>query len=300
MTMKCLLVAIPALVGLSLATSRASAQPQPTATDAAVADAIELKNGGYLRGLIIEVDPQSHVSVRLPDGQVRRIPIADIESAERGGKALSIHPPSGTTAPPEPASPPPGTAPPASAAPVAAAPVAAAPVAGAPPTRHGEGELDRILDAIPGPRVWIEAHSNRSAFLERRIGDADEDLVAYHLVCKLPCRADLPAGDPAPYRIANLRLAPTEWFQLPQYNARVRANLASDMWPVWTRSMLVGGFVFGIVGGSFIGINELSGKKTWARDTGLVVAGVGGAFFLTSGLFWLLSPHSSYELERLP
>jgi hypothetical protein len=148
--------------------------------------------------------------------------------------------------------------------------------------------------------VRIEALANRSSFLERRIGEADDDAVAYHLVCKLPCRVDLPAGDPVPYRIANLRLQPTEWFQLPKHNARLEADLASDMWPVWTRSMLVGGVVFGLVGGSMLGINELSGKKPWARDTGLVLAGVSGGFLLTSGLFWLFSPETSYTVERRP
>jgi hypothetical protein len=287
-TLPRLLVAIPALFGLSLATSAVRAQPQAASADAALADAVELKNGGYLRGLIVEMDPASHISVRLPDGQVRVIPIAEIESAERGGKALNLTPPPGTAALPS-----------ASAAPAAPPPAAAA---NAPtPAPAGQGELDRILAAIPGPRMRLEAVANRPAFLERRIGEADDDdVVAYHLVCKLPCRVDLPAADVVPYRIANLRLQPTGWFQLPKYNARVHADLASDMWPVWTRSMLVGGFVFGIAGGSMLGINELSGKKPWARDTGFVLAGLGGAFFVTSGLFWLFSPHTSYELGRAP
>ena len=111
---------------------------------------------------------------------------------------------------------------------------------------------------------------------------------------------DLPSADLQRYRIANLRLQPTDWFHLPKYNARLHADLASDMYPIWERSMLIGGFVFGAIGGSFLGINELSGKKEWARDTGYVIAGVGGAFLLTSGIFWLFSPRTSYSLERAP
>jgi len=286
MTIRRLLVAIPVLCGFSLATLPLSAQAQPAPADQAVADAVELKNGGYLRGLILEVDPASHVTVRLPDGQVRRIPIADVAAADRGGKPINL-----TAAPGAPAAPTPTPAP---------SPGTPAATPAPPASPRVEAELGRILSAIPGPRVKLEAHANRGAFLERRIGDADEEVVAYHLVCKVPCRVDLPAGDIVPYRIANLRLQPTDWFQLPKYNARVRADLASDMWPVWTKSMLVGGFVFGLVGGSMLGINELSGKKEWARDTGFVLAGVSGAFFLTSGLFWLLSPHTSYTLERTP
>ncbi len=287
------LVAIPALVGFSLATPTTTARAQAASGEAALADAIELKNGGYLRGLILEVDPASHLSLRLPDGQVRRIPIAEVASAERGGKPLNLT----SGGPPAPATTAPAS-PPASSAVAPPAPTPAPPTPGS--ARRVEAELEKILTAIPGPRVRIEALANRSSFLERRIGEADDDAVAYHLVCKLPCRVDLPAGDLVPYRIANLRLQPTEWFQLPKYNARLEADLASDMWPVWTRSMLVGGIVFGLVGGSMLGINELSGKKPWARDTGFVLSGVSGAFFLTSGLFWLFSPETSYTVEQRP
>jgi hypothetical protein len=299
-----LLVAIPALVGFSLATATASGQAPPASGEAALTDAVELKNGGYLRGLILEVDPTSHLSLRLPDGQVRRIPIAEVASAERGGKPLNLAAPTAGTAPPvaPPTAPTPTAPAPAVTARAAPAPAPTAPAPTAPgsPPRMVEAELEKILSAIPGPRVRIEAHSNRSSFLERRIGDADDEIVAYHLVCKLPCRVDLPAGDVVPYRIANLRLQPTDWFQLPKHNARLEADLASDMWPVWTKSMLVGGIVFGVVGGSMLGINELSGKKPWARDTGFALSGVGGAFFLTSGLFWLFSPETSYKVERTP
>ncbi|HEV8549508.1 MAG TPA: hypothetical protein VGQ57_10780, partial [Polyangiaceae bacterium] len=141
---------------------------------------------------------------------------------------------------------------------------------------------------------------NRSSFLERRIGDTDEDAVAYHLVCKLPCQVALPVNDPVPYRVANLRLLPTDWFLLPKYNAKVKVDLASDMWPIWTRSTLIGGFLFGVTGGAFLGINAATGQKDWARDTGYVFLGLGGACFLASGLFALFSPHTTYTLERAP
>lgn len=297
------LAAVPVLCGLSLAAVSNRAHAQTAAAEASLADAVELKNGGYLRGLIVEIDPTSHVSIRLPDGQVRRIPVAEIESADRNGKPITLS--AGTPAPapvaPAPAAPAPSAsgAPPASAAPPATpAPVApVAPQNAAPGWRH---ELDTILAGIPGPRVRIEADASRTAFLERLIGEPEEDAVGYHLVCKLPCRVELPAGDLQLYRIANIRLQPTDWFRLPKYDARVHADLASDMYPVWERSMLIGGLLFGAVGGSFVGINELSGKKEWARDTGYALAGVGGAFLITSAVFWLFSPRTSYAVERAP
>lgn len=285
------LVAIPVLCGLSLAAVSIPAAAQSAVADASLTDAVELKNGGYLRGLIVEIDPASHVSIRLSDGQVRRIPVAEIESADRDGKPIALN--GAAQAPATPA-------PPASAAATAPNVPPATPAAPAAPAATTQNELDAILAKIPGPRVHIEAEASRTAFLERLIGEPDDDAVGYHLVCKLPCRIDLPAADLQRYRIANLRLQPTDWFHLPQHNARLHADLASDMYPIWERSMLIGGFVFGAIGGSFLGINELSGKKPWARDTGYVVAGVGGAFLLTSGIFWLFSPRTSYSVERVP
>jgi len=251
-----------------------------------VSDAVELKNGGYLRGLIVEVVPGSHLSLRLADGQVRQIPIAEIASAERSGKPVELA--SGAPAPTA------TTAVPATA-PVAAGATAAAAAASKQPT-----ELDRILAAIPGRRVKLELDANRSSFLQRRIGEEDENAVAYHLVCKLPCRVELPAGDLVPYRVANMRLDPTDWFRVPQHNARLKVDLASDMWPIWRNTMIVSGFVLSATGGAFLGINALTGQEPWARDTGYVLLGVGGASFVAAGLFWLFSPHSSYTVERMP
>lgn len=281
-------VAIPVFIGFSSTTGTVSAQTPPAVADTAIADAVELKSGSFLRGLIIEVEPESHVSLRLPDGQVRRISVDDIESAERGGKPLALGAPKTPAAPA-----------------VAGGAVAVAPggaTAPAAPSVAGSAaepsDLDRQLAKIPGPRIHLQAQSNRPAFLQRRIGDAQEDVVAYHLVCKVPCSVELPSADPVPYRIGYSHYQPTDWFPLPKYDARVKAKLVSDMYPVWMKSMLVGGFVFGAVGGAMYGINEASGKKDWARNTGFALLGLSGACFLTSGLFWLFSPHSSYTLER--
>jgi len=303
MTKTRLLVAIPAWVGFSLATLPAHAEPPPAPSEAAVSDAVELKNGGYLRGLIIEVVPGSHLSLRTPDGQVRRLAVAEISSAERAGKPVELAPSAA-----------PGTAPAAAVAPAGATDgaSAAAPVAAAAATAGGAAaapsstpakqptELDRILAAIPGPRVKLVLDANRSAFLQRRIGEDDENTVAYHLVCKLPCRVELPAADPILYRVSNLRLGPTDWFRVPQYSARVKVDLVTDMWPVWRNTMIVSGVAFGLTGGAFLGINALTGQEPWARDTGYVLLGVSGASFVAAGLLWLFSPHSSYTVERMP
>jgi hypothetical protein len=109
-----------------------------------------------------------------------------------------------------------------------------------------------------------------------------------------------PRNDLVRYRVSNLRLDPTEWFRVPQYNVRMKMDLASNIWPVWRNTMIVGGVVFSLTGGAFLGINALTGEEPWAKTTGYVLLGAGGASFIAAGLFWLFSPHSSYTIERMP
>ncbi|HEX6765308.1 MAG TPA: hypothetical protein VF103_07510 [Polyangiaceae bacterium] len=252
-----------------------SKQPtQGQAETGALADAVELKNGAYLRGLILEVDPTSHLTLKLPTGEVRQIPIAEVASAERSGKPLKL----------------PGMA-------AVAAPVAKPPPPSSDPSAH---ELDRLLAAIPGPRVKLTLDANRDAFLERQIGDPDSDYTAYHVVCKVPCKMELPALDPVRYRIDGRRTEATEWFQLPRYNARVKADLVSNMWPLWPRALLVGGFIFSLTGGGMLAGWALADGSDAVRNVGIGLAATGGVLFLASGVMFLVRPESSFSVERQP
>jgi hypothetical protein len=285
-------------VALGATVTLASAEAQgndagKVVPDSSLADAVELKNGGYIRGLIVEFDPTSHLNLRLPSGQVQRIAVAEIQSAERAGRPLVLAP--------APAAPTPTSAPPAPSGSATAGASPSPPVAVSPavPEQNDSG-LERQLAAIPGPRIRLDAFANQPSYLQRLIGRTGEEAIAYHLVCKVPCRVDLPANDPMRYRISNVGIEPTDWFKLPNRNAKVNARLVSDMWALWPKAMLVGGVTFGLVGGSFLGINALSGDKAWARDTGFVLAGFSGAFFVTSGLIWLLHPRSRLSIEQAP
>jgi hypothetical protein len=258
--------------------------PEPKADQAALADAIELKNGAYLRGLILEVDPASHLTLKLPTGEVRKIPVAEIVSAERSGRPLKF---TESTAPSTPAQAPAGA-------------TGTAPSTPTVPTEAPKRELDRLLLAVPGPRIKISVNANRDAYLERRIGSAESAYTAYHFVCQLPCTTELPALDPVPYRIDGDSTEATEWFQLPRYNARVRGELVSNMWPIWPRAMLVGGVLFSLVGGGMIAGWALADGAPAVRDVGIALAATGGVFFLTSGIMFLARPESSYQIERQP
>jgi hypothetical protein len=256
----------------------------------AVADAVELKNGAYLRGLILEVDPTSHLTLKLPSGETRKIPIAEIASAERSGKPLKL----GAAA--EPAvrpvvapSPPSSTAPAATESAPPATPAPAPP----PPTR----EIDRLLAAIPGPRVKLSFTSNEGAFLEREIGQSSSTLVGYHVVCQVPCKLELPALDPIRYRIDGNRTEATEWFKLPQRDARLHAELASDTWGLWPPGLLVAGTVLALVGGGMIAGYAVADGSEGVRNVGIGLAAGGGVLLTTSGVLYLVRPTSTLSIE---
>jgi hypothetical protein len=252
--------------------------PEPKADQAALTDAVELKNGAYLRGLILEVDPATSLTIQLPTGEVRKIPVTEIVSAERSGKPLTFV--KAETPPPTP----PPTQPP------------------KPVTEQPKREADRQLEAIPGPRVKLTLSANYDAFLERRIGGdhAQSNYVAYHFICQVPCSAELPANDPVSYRLDGDATEATEWFKLPKYNAHIRGELVNNMWPIWPRAMLVGGVLFTLTGGGMLAGWALADGSDGVRNVGIGLAATGGVLFLTSGILFIARPTSTYVIERTP
>jgi hypothetical protein len=250
--------------------------PEQKADQAALADAIELKNGAYLRGIILEVDPASSLTIQLPTGEVRKIPVSEIVSAERSGRPLTFV----KTEAPKPV---PKEVP---------KPVAEQP----------KREVDRVLAAIPGPRVKLTLSANYDAFFERRIGaeHVQSNYVAYHFICQVPCSAELPANDTVSYRLDGDTTEETEWFKLPKYNARIRGDLVSNMWPIWPRAMLVGGVLFTLTGGGMLAGWALADGSDGVRNVGIGLAATGGVLFLTSGIMFLARPTSTYVIERAP
>ena len=257
----------------------------------ALADAVELKNGAYLRGLILEVDPSSHLALKLPSGEVRKIPIAEVASAERSGKPLKLGAAAEAAGEP-PAAPPPA---PPSSAPAATEPAPPAPPPPMPPAPTRE--VDRLLAAIPGPRVKLSVDASEGAFLEREIGKSSGTLVAYHVVCQIPCKLELPALDPIRYRIDGNRTEATDWFKLPQSDSRIRAELASDTWGLWPPGLLVAGSMLALVGGGMIAGYALADGSDGVRNVGIGLAAGGGVLLATSGVLYLVRPTSTLSIE---
>lgn len=104
-------------------------------------DTVLLKNGGRLRGTVMEESPSKGVSIRLPDGTVRSIKPSDVKKVDYG-QVLAPAPESGPT---------PAAAPPPETAPAPAVPPASAPLPSAAPvgTRPGN-EAQRVAGIVLG------------------------------------------------------------------------------------------------------------------------------------------------------
>src|SRR6185295_10387049 len=53
-------------------------------------DTVELSNGGFIRGEIVELNPGDYLIIRGPDGKPRQFPLSQVRTATRGGKPLDL------------------------------------------------------------------------------------------------------------------------------------------------------------------------------------------------------------------
>ncbi|HVY46962.1 MAG TPA: hypothetical protein VHB21_13835 [Minicystis sp.] len=129
---------------------RACADPEP--------DTVLLKNGGRLRGSVMEDDPNKGVSIQLLDGTVRRVPRSDVAEVRYAGAAPKMAAPSNMPGPggaPAAAPPPPSPGPAAGTSPGAPSAYAAAAPSG----------LSPALSTLPPPVHPGSTHSLRPRWI---------------------------------------------------------------------------------------------------------------------------------------
>jgi hypothetical protein len=66
--------------------------PAPAAPSAGTPDTVVLKNGGMLRGTLVEVLPNDHATIQLPSGQSAIVQWGEIHHIERGGAPAAAAP----------------------------------------------------------------------------------------------------------------------------------------------------------------------------------------------------------------
>jgi hypothetical protein len=133
-------------------------------------DIVRMKNGGFVRGTILESVPNDHVDVQLQNGQVKRIPWSDVAYAGSASAEAPRQPPPAVAPPP----PPPNGTPAADEAPV---------------KFEADGGDELRLHARVGQSEFVGyGWSGRGAVVVS--GIAHE----YASLCVAPCNARMPLG----------------------------------------------------------------------------------------------------------
>ncbi|MDX2024137.1 MAG: hypothetical protein SF187_28105 [Deltaproteobacteria bacterium] len=226
-----------------------------------LSDTVELVGGGFIRGVVTEYVPKSHVVIRDAQGTLRRLPAKEIAAVRRSDG------PSATAASP------------------------------AATNVNAETSLDRVLMGIAGQRIKLKVSANKEAALERRISvdaraPAGSDTVAYYLVCETPCVAVLPASDPELYRVHNQSAQPSDWFSLPRRDTAVHADLVHQAWTFMPRGLLYTGLVFAGASGVFYGLGEADVTSGWSYSVGAGSAILAGTALVASAVVWIARPKS--------
>lgn len=238
-------------LALLLALGAAHAQPAPE-------QSVWLKNGGFLRGALVELVPNDHVTLQLVTGEIRRIPAADIDRMT-SSSAPAAPPASSALA---------TAAPPASSAPAAPAVPASASAAPAGPAKN-----DSVVVRLVGPAA-VELQ-----------GRPRLDRGSWGNLCKMPCDQAFPVID-REFRVAGEGVSPSRVFVIEPGERPVKLAVnpgQSSIYRAGTLSFLVGVPVL-LIGG--VGLAVGSGTNVDHHDeirtAGLITAIAGGAMLLTA------------------
>jgi hypothetical protein len=220
---------------------------------------LRLKNGGAVRGELVESVPGEKVVLKLATGEVRSVPWADIESPEAAGRPTPTASPASTDA---------GVVPDARAVSGAHARGDVAPAA--PPTVHvslTSEDQGVKLEMLLGTSTGTASFGTRSASVS---------LEHYRYICTLPCSKNV---DPAErYRVDGPTIVPSGLFEIPDHaQLTVKGGSLVARWAGATT--LVIGASYGVPAVIF-GALLTAADKPDSAGTGHIVLGTGIASLL--------------------
>lgn len=210
-----------------------------------------LKNGGVVRGAVIEVIPGDHTTVQLATGEIRKIPASEIE---RVGPMKSAAP--APTPPP--------------AAPVAPAPSASVSAAASPAPRRVETTEVRIVTLGQAVTLQTRPRLDRGPWSD---------------VCVSPCERQVSVID-REFRVGGAAIASSNTFVMEPGDrpTKIEVNPGKEWLRWWGRAALFTGLPVFLVGGVGLGID--AGTNVAHHETfgavGLGMMATGGAMLLTS------------------
>jgi hypothetical protein len=220
-----------------------------------------LKNGGFLRGSLLELSPNDHVTVKLLSGEVRRVPFAEIERTQTAGSPPT---PSSAAAP--------ATSAPAAPATSAPAPATSAPAAPATSARHR-------LDSAP---VKLLMKGEGAVVLESR---PRHELLPWLRECDSPCGGSVLVVD-REFRVRGENMPPSLAFVVDPSEVPVKLEVkpGSDVARRWGLVGLLGGAPLVLLGGAGFGVGV--GTSVKGHDAigtaGLITLIVGGLATIAS------------------
>jgi hypothetical protein len=231
----------------------------PALCDEGPEQLVWLRSGGFVRGTLIELAPGSHVTVRLPSGEVRKIPQAEIDRTLTQGASPAVG--GGSAAPSAMAS---------TAVPLAPRGRDAVPSVPAVPPGAPSAVGVRIVS------TWENTVLQARPHLER---------VPWESICTAPCDASVVVAD-RELRVAGQGMTPSQAFLLApgQGTTRIQVKPGSESTRNLGRIALFAGIPVALVGG--VGLGLAAGTDVEPHDAfavgGLVTALVGGALVLAA------------------
>lgn len=230
-------------------------------------DGLLLHNGGMLRGDIIEVLPDSHVTI-VVGGERRRIPWGDVAEVQHGKYVRE----------PSPAQP------------------APAPVPTTPPTPTEE------RPSMGKPRVHLEVSSGRSVEMQRIVGGlyaagygVSMSGVTWETVCSSPCDRVVDASTGAPFVLGDVPLVFSRKFKLNDRSGDVHIDVKPGRPGVMIGGVLLTGVGGGLaVSGPMLIALDSEGRN-W-RQTGIILTAV-GVPMLAAGIAMMVLGRTRYKIR---
>jgi hypothetical protein len=263
----------PVPYGPPASTPPATAQPQPASRALAASpgsDVIYLKNGGILRGTIIDAIPNAQARIQLATGEIATVPWSEVSRFEHA-----------STAP--------------------AAPAAPAP---APPPASRSEPSKR--EAAP---VGLTVHIDSPSAVELQHkgplnGGSDGETPTWHTVCSSPCDRRLPSE--GHYRIVGDGARPSRDFMLPEGTGTVTLAVSpsSSGWfvggivlmSVGGITMLVG-LLIGLVGSLASTVDSSGTAQDWATG-GWAAFGLGAAGLIVGIIALASNVHTGVTISN--
>jgi hypothetical protein len=246
-------VALTAAMAMTPTTARADDTAPVAATSTGSIDTVQLRSGAVYRGQVLEIQPNSHVTIVVPGEGTTKVAWADVEKVVVASYTGPLPPSAG----------------------------------GAAPTPYVAASTPPIDAPMKGPRARVHVHAKTPVLLYRKPAGSD----AWTKACASPCDVELPLGDS--YRLTGNGVPQTKEFKLdapPGGSVEIHFDPPSTPGMLFGGTLAYGGALAAYVGlivslastGSSASRSEMrtGGLVTIAAGTGVGVVGL--LLFLSS------------------